>query len=305
MPSVQEKGVVVCYYDMSTPETTVALPAFEHLLKVADFVSKVPVRRSGIHFCLKNNHGSLVLSSMLIEKFVRSLQRNANTRSRLHYGSDMELQYILKTYGFSLDTFPVDTIGNLRSDILNVWFHKYIPADQRKGMGIDPAAASRMASSVGIPNSHQAEAMHEGNQQTVASTLGNCSNVQAVAHTPAHRNTTSISHTNNLATAAAAATKSIEPTANDVLLGKGRAIQMHPGNIRFREFLKEYQEEYNKSQRYKRVNTSTELTKVLIRKGTRFLQKTEDGGWVESDFSAAEKKVKQLFRSQKKLKTQE
>ena len=93
----------------------------------------------------------------------------------------------------------------------------------------------------------------------------------------------------------------VEPTPKDVLLGRGKASQNHPGNVRFREILAMYQEEYNNTQRYKRYDTPKEITRLLLEDGVRFLQKTENGnGWVECDAAEAEKKVKQVFRTKKK-----
>eukprot|EP00526_Cylindrotheca_closterium_P009190 CAMPEP_0113627882 /NCGR_PEP_ID=MMETSP0017_2-20120614/14443_1 /TAXON_ID=2856 /ORGANISM="Cylindrotheca closterium" /LENGTH=512 /DNA_ID=CAMNT_0000538159 /DNA_START=62 /DNA_END=1600 /DNA_ORIENTATION=- /assembly_acc=CAM_ASM_000147 len=285
MQSVQTKGFVLCYYDMSTPDNLASLPSFGDMLKFMDFVTKVPVRRSGVHLCLKAEPGSLAASSKLFETFVRGLRRRARTRIRLHYGSDIELQYMLKSFGLNLETFPVDSTGKLRQDILNVWFHKYVPNQWNTSL----ASARHTTSSV------PEEEANEGNDQVLASPLDSSSRVQSAAHNSIHRN----SPTHNPGTTAES---SIEPSPSDVLLGRGHVIQMHPGNIRFREFLREYQEEYNNTPRYKRVKTSTELTRALLGKGIRFLKKTESGGWVESDFTGAEKKVKQLFRSQKKSK---
>lgn len=38
-----------------------------------------------------------------------------------------------------------------------------------------------------------------------------------------------------------------EPNINDVLLGRGRRCTEHPGNVLFREFVRERREEYNKA----------------------------------------------------------
>ena len=119
---MQAKGFVFCYYDFSTPTRPVPLPPLDRVLKTMDFVTKVPVRRSAMHFCLKTAPGDLASKNIILETIFRSFHRSTRTRVRLHYGSDMELQYMLRSYGLKLETFPVDTSGNLRRDILIVWF---------------------------------------------------------------------------------------------------------------------------------------------------------------------------------------
>mmetsp|Transcript_36322 Transcript_36322/g.88003 ORF Transcript_36322/g.88003 Transcript_36322/m.88003 type:complete len:326 (+) Transcript_36322:150-1127(+) len=290
--SEQTKGFVFCYYDLSTPHNPSLLPPFDVILKFMDFVTKVPVRRSGVHLCLKAEPGSLVFSSKVFETFVKGMRRNVRTRVRLHYGSDIELQYMLKSYGLNLESFPVDTAGNLRQDILNVWFHKYVPNHQ---WNTSIASASHMSSSVS--GRDPVKQVGEGNDQALASSLDN--NLSFAQSDVAHSSTQHNSSTHNGVTAPK---NLIEPRPTDVVLGRGRGTLKHPGNVRFREFLREYQEEYNNTARYKRVKAPTELTRILLGEGIRFLKKTENGGWEESDFAEVEKKVKQLFRTRKKKK---
>lgn len=320
MQSVQAKGVVFCFYDFSTPSRPLPLPSVNVVREFVDFCTKVPVRRSALHWCLKTEPWDLNNKNTILETIFRSLERRTSTRVRLHYGSDIELQYKLKSYGFRLDTFPVDTSGNLRKDIINVWLIKYM--DQRNesvAFASDlplsmPQCAGEMALSMpelaerangmalSMPELDLKEMMYVGNDDATGNwdRLNVVGSLDAISTERVNVETT----TPNLAQSTSTARKSkslIEPTPNDVLLGRGRGSQLHPGNIRFREFLKEYQDEYNNSQRYKRVNTSAELTRILMANGMRFLKKTESGGWVESDFAEVEKKIKQVFRTRKTM----
>lgn len=276
---MQRKGVVVCYYDMATEENPVYLPPLNVIMKYVAFVAKVPVRRSAMHLCLKAIPGSLASNNIILGKLLQGLQRAVRTRARVHYGSDIELQYTLRSHGFPSQTIPVDDSGNIRKNILNVWFDKYV-ANQWDTMF---ATASHLPMSA-----------VEKRDAIFTSLASNTTDVQGAAASPANCISPTTTTSERLL---------IKPTPTDVLLGRGRATQMHAGNERFREFLKAYQEDYNNTPRYKRLKTHTDITQFLLDDGVSFLQKTEDGsGWVQSDFAAAEKKVKQFFRSQKKLK---
>ncbi|CAJ1958294.1 unnamed protein product [Cylindrotheca closterium] len=278
MPSVQKKGIVLCYYDFSTPDKPAKLPKLDALLKFMDFVPMIPVRRSALHLCLKPHRGGLVSSNKFLENVLRRFGRSTRSRARLHYGSDMELQYTLKSYGLNMENCPVDATGNLRQDILDVWAHKYLHQRNRN--------------SVSSPPAKDGEIMTDEQEDSTDSM------VQALTRPKLPIAPQKNDHGTD--PPANTAVSLIKPTPDDVLFGKGSVLQMHPGNVRFRQFIKDHQEEYNNTPRYKRVTTFQDLTGVLLGKGIRFLKKTESGGWVESDFAEVEKKVKQLFRSQKK-----
>eukprot|EP00526_Cylindrotheca_closterium_P007901 CAMPEP_0113652670 /NCGR_PEP_ID=MMETSP0017_2-20120614/28144_1 /TAXON_ID=2856 /ORGANISM="Cylindrotheca closterium" /LENGTH=657 /DNA_ID=CAMNT_0000565561 /DNA_START=153 /DNA_END=2126 /DNA_ORIENTATION=- /assembly_acc=CAM_ASM_000147 len=433
IPAVQTKGIVLCFYDMSAPMQPVQFPSPDKVLKGVDAVTKVPVRRSAVHFCLKAVSGILASNNIVLEGILKGFQRSFRTRARLHYGSDIELQYELRSYGLNPETFPVDTNGNLRQDILNVWFDNYL-FDQWNGR---LASASHKALSV--PEPDMEEMFDEGSDHIIEHNWNTCLggdsiglapsptdpiSAESVTHNnPAHFNSTiaadnldeqgsdhvmdhswntlivdsmdlltaspanpmslesattdmnnpgrlniaspavvmdegkdhafelhnwntssadsvgaptptdlisrnhdesATTHMNNnpdqhvndsaaspaviaahrtpsrCKNSTSTADGSIEPGTNDVLFGMGRGFQNYSGNIRFREFLKNYQDEYNNAQRYKRLNTPKELTRVLLDSGMRFLRKTKSGdGWEECEFSEVEKKVKQAFRTRK------
>jgi len=295
LESVQRKGVVLCYYDMATANnpTPTYLPRIDQYLKFVKFIATVPVRRTALHFCLKSMSvpGSLASNNIILGKLLQSLQRSVRTRARFHYGSDIELQYKLRSHhGFRPKTIPVDVCGNIRRDIMLVWFDKYVRNEwfrlHARATRFPLSAAKQSSSAV----------VGEGHEHSVRNSSLDSVDMQAttVSELGRRRNPTT----------AKAAERFVEPTPTDVLLGRGRGSYTHPGNARFRQFLKEYQEQYNNAPRYKRLQTQTDLTRMLMKDGVRFLKMSESGdGWVESDFSEAEKKVKQFFRSQKKLKT--
>lgn len=98
-----------------------------------------------------------------------------------------------------------------------------------------------------------------------------------------------------------------EPSTNDVLLGKGKSYQNHPGNVAFRGLVETYRRRYDHATR-KAVKTqiTTDLVGLIqVAKGGKFLERfksNDDGiaGWVEVDDRRAREKVALCFRSKRR-----
>ncbi|CAJ1933047.1 unnamed protein product [Cylindrotheca closterium] len=96
------------------------------------------------------------------------------------------------------------------------------------------------------------------------------------------------------------------PSKLDVLFGRGKAIQNHSGNVMFRQFVENFQEEYNRTRRIDRRQVSGDVTQLLIKvKGVRFWQMSRSGGWQEASVDVADLKVGQLLRTFRKQHLQQ
>lgn len=91
-------------------------------------------------------------------------------------------------------------------------------------------------------------------------------------------------------------TCSIEPTDDDVLLGRGGFTNSHPGNIRFREKALELRPWYEASDKEQKFQISKLLLESVTDNGNRFLEKGEDGLWYEVVGDGARKKASQALR---------
>eukprot|EP00980_Cylindrotheca_fusiformis_P012517 scaffold3074_cov108-Cylindrotheca_fusiformis.AAC.4 len=90
---------------------------------------------------------------------------------------------------------------------------------------------------------------------------------------------------------------------NDVLLGRGTAVQFRPGNIRFRNFLNEHRDAYDTARRVAKGRIVAELSQMLKSKGVRFLKAGgKDKEWVECDDREVEETIARRFRSARKEK---
>jgi len=68
---------------------------------------------------------NVALNKFCLGMAYKLFPHNIRIRARIHYGTDMELQYQLQGHGIPIDTCPVDGNGNMRQDIQHAWFHKH------------------------------------------------------------------------------------------------------------------------------------------------------------------------------------
>jgi hypothetical protein len=259
------KGIVSVYYDTAKPGDKFEV-SLNSQLKAMAVAAALPFRRSAMHLCLNAGKGKAAYNT-IFGIVMNALPRYSRVRARLHYGSDVELQYELQGYGLSMNSCPIDPSGELRHDILNVWYEQHVVSIQSR---------SHSVHQIGDPSSETATRTCVGTGTDVAVTV------------PINPNGSEHPH--------------INPNSTDVLLGRGIPNQTHPGNIRFREFLDDYSDEYNKIPKTKRRHIATKLSQMLDADGVRFLKLNEDKEWVESDVATVEDKIAQLFRSSRKKK---
>lgn len=90
------------------------------------------------------------------------------------------------------------------------------------------------------------------------------------------------------------------PTNKDVLKGRGRGVQDHIGNIRFRCMVAEHQNEYDANDMFgAKAIVSSKVMETIEAEGGRFLK--DDGmGWIRLNETDAREKVSMTFRSQRK-----
>lgn len=306
IPEVQMKGLNFVVYDNMRPEEKVENPTnWLSSLSVMDVVTSMPIRFSSMHFCLKARKETLAVFNSLLGMSSSLLPLYSRVRTRLHGGSDMELQYQLKRHGININAGPIDEIGNLRTNILNAWLNDHL---EKEAMSSRQVASATLTSPSPVPtnmNASEAAAFFTADFEPLNRPLNDdirniftevTANVHAVSSSAAavalHRGQDCRSD---------AAVVSTDSTERDVLLGRGRLRQEHKGNIRFREFVEGYYEEYNKTPRQKRGKIVKQLASTLRAEGVRFL-KERGNVWVEGSGAEAEKKIGQLLREFRKKK---
>jgi hypothetical protein len=87
---------------------------------------------------------------------------------------------------------------------------------------------------------------------------------------------------------------------NDILFGRGRGYQLHPGNKRMREIVDLYRGEYHLLRRGEKHSLIETVYNELIEGGVRFFKPVDgEDAWVEVDVDAAMQKVSHTLRCKK------
>jgi len=232
------------------------MPGFNFLVTILKFFVSIPVRSTAFHSCLRAGEGANVaLNKFYLGMAYKLFPHNLRIRTRIHYGTDLELQYQLQGHGIPSDTFPVDGDGNMRKDIQNAWFHKHQAMES--------------------PNTKLSEIERQKWDELRIEDRSDDSDATSGYSSPAN------------------------PPRHDILLGRGKPIQNHPGNVCFREYLKQFSSEYDEAPRNLRRRVLGKIRQDLKGRGIRFLHERA-GRWVECSAAEAEKTISQAFRNRRK-----
>jgi len=87
------------------------------------------------------------------------------------------------------------------------------------------------------------------------------------------------------------------PSKADVLLGRGKRAQYHPGNMRLNILLEKQLAAFDKGNRKKKREVASSAIDFVKTRGGRFLQKGEGTYWIEVDDDIARKKISHDFRT--------
>ena len=88
----------------------------------------------------------------------------------------------------------------------------------------------------------------------------------------------------------------------DIVFGRGRGFQNHPGNLRMRSVIEKYKRHYHSLKRSDKRILVENVYKELIKDGARFLKKLDDEeGWVKVDVPIALQKVSHTLRCRKSV----
>lgn len=254
------KGLACVYYDTAKPGKKFLTLGLKSQMAVMNVAATIPYRYTSVQLCLKAGKG-LALNNAVLRVIMSAYPESSTVRTRLHYGSNMELQYQLQSHGIMLKTCPVDSAGETRQDILNVWYEKHLVYMESRGGSVGGLRDTYKVRTTSIVGSRGSIGKENLRVQTVV--IG----------------------------------------CNDVLLGRGKGSQDHPGNVRFREVLNGHRDVYDKAPRKKRRIIANELALMLRSNGVRFHKLNEGKQWVEeTDSKAVEDKIGQLFRSIRKKK---
>lgn len=93
-------------------------------------------------------------------------------------------------------------------------------------------------------------------------------------------------------------TRVVLPADVDILLGRGKPFQNHPGNQRMLGLVDKYRDRYQEAERKEKHDIVEEVMGIICGSGGRFLRRVDyENYWVEVNHSIAYRKVGHAFRS--------
>jgi len=307
IPEVQMKGVVYVFYDITKIDDMPTLPSLNLSVALADMIECLPVRFTAVHFCLKSRIGNLPnLFDPMLKVIWNLASQYSRVRTKLHYGSDLELQYGVRGHGISFKSCPINSEGEIREDILCVWLHEYLKTEESESNSSNPTkqpTKSSVGSSASLLSDGLVldfETLHHSLDDDTVGLFGNFNN-EVLSGDIGAISSTAAGMEGSQGKQVAKALR-ITPTDTDILLGRGRFIQNNLGNILFRDFVDKNYGEYNNANRARRWEIIAEMRKNLASRGVRFLKQVEKDMWVESTSEEIDKKIAQLFREVRKHK---
>ena len=91
------------------------------------------------------------------------------------------------------------------------------------------------------------------------------------------------------------------PRTYDVLLGRGKTLQDHSGNVILRRLITEYMPEYRNVPKREKGNVAWKVVIAIKELGGRFLKREPDGWWVEVSDEVAREKISMTYRTSRSL----
>jgi hypothetical protein len=230
--NVIKKGIVALCYLLDTEPRECNMQV---MTRGPTLSKTLPVRVCAVHFCYDD-----LLLRPLMSMLQIALSQPGRLRFRTHFGSHLECQYALMTFGISQHVLPVDSLGNMR----NKDFVYHI--QQCKLKLIMEAQETEMSTT------------HHGQIDV--------------------------------------------PTSRDVVLGRGKPYQDHPGNTRLAGVIDVHRLRFDQLKYGHKGALCEEILQIIKTSNGRFLKraKQELDGWVQVEDQVAKERISHGFRTNKK-----
>jgi hypothetical protein len=91
------------------------------------------------------------------------------------------------------------------------------------------------------------------------------------------------------------------PRTCDVLLGRGKIVQEHSGNVMLRRLIADYMPEYRNVPKKEKSHVAWKVMQAVKMLGGRFLKRQPNGWWVEVSDEVAKEKISMTYRTSRSL----
>lgn len=86
------------------------------------------------------------------------------------------------------------------------------------------------------------------------------------------------------------------PSETDILCGRGRNTNQHPGNKHFRQLVAAHQSMYLRLSKKQKMLLARRIVEIVLDSGARFVARTENGGWADVGMPRSLEKTSQALR---------
>lgn len=121
--ATQKNGLVVVIYNVNDRWTE----TFDRdlFMGVGKIRAAAPIRCVSTHYCFNDP-----AFGAIIKVVTSAMELHTRTRTRLHYGTDLEVQYELQSFGIPLKQLPVNSEGKFRTKEHLAWLRARIIQEQ-------------------------------------------------------------------------------------------------------------------------------------------------------------------------------
>jgi hypothetical protein len=308
-------------------------------MAVTKIRGSLPLRMAGNHIC----HSGDAFIRPFLQWVVPILPRQGRVRIRQHFGAPVECLYSLYQYGINVDCVPLKTTDETATIMTNdtivsnehiqQWFieRQQIEAQRNRRPRISDAVMARLSGISGLGDDFMEvlEKMPEDAFDELDDLMGldgDDDDLLLDTITTSLATRTSSIYGQSIAVAVensisadrqsyATTNSQLNENSNDkyidqndtrsedVLMGRGRKLQKHPGNIQFRKWIAEQIPEYEMANKHRKTEMAEKIVSQVYQNGGRFLKqcptanKDETTTWEEIDDTAARLKVAYTFRT--------
>jgi hypothetical protein len=199
-------------------------------------------------------------------------------RSHQRSGSHMECRYALMSFGIPTSTFPLTSDDRIQ---VGPYFKQWIETQRR---------LDEIRESSETPSSPIAGLSHYRLDTDDAS------------FPPVKRSSTGLVSPSPLSLDTPEIKVEVEPMTMDILLGRGKPLQRHPGNVRFRQLIACNADNYELGDRFQKTLIAADVVATIRESDGRFLKPCEKDGWETINDETARLKVAHTFRTLRKSK---
>mmetsp|Transcript_19704 Transcript_19704/g.47565 ORF Transcript_19704/g.47565 Transcript_19704/m.47565 type:complete len:712 (+) Transcript_19704:182-2317(+) len=260
-----KRGTVIVVYQLGSGPNS-----GEELRGLQRIGQSFPKRTAALHACVDD-----ATTKMVIDLSVMMTGKDESRRYRCHSGSDVEVQYNLSTFGIPNRLLPIRPDGSI--DNTN-WlsFVRQLRVLENSWVG-QPSNTIESIGAISTPRQQQQKQQQDE---------------QKLSKPPRFSENTEVEYV-------------MVPSQLDVLLGRGRSIQEHTGNLRCRHVVGSYRDRYDTASKNEKTEIIRRVVEQVHQWGGRFLERSSDGpAWCTVSDDHARYKISHGFRNHKRLAAQ-